>query len=199
MERFVLKTVGGREFDQLLRYTYGGSLKRFLEANDMSSLEDFLDEFGGDEEKARQWLWEMVSDQVREMEESMEEDRKRLEREEEENRIHRIWIEQVQPLRDRAVEYARRMPDVYSIRENVSSTYIQGPSGTIRFSDHPQKVDYDNRGRSVVRGGWAKGSHIWSGDYYPSADYSVDPSNAGRFSWSDVLSWLKDIAKEEQE
>jgi hypothetical protein len=190
LERFIREAADEDELQAVLDYCYGGSIERYLESMDLRSGEDLdalIEDWGG-ETNARRLIYNSVHEDFRDVEEMLEKERR-----------HDGYRCLVVPLMEQAVRYARRHPDIYSIRENESSTYIYGPGGVIRFSDHPQKVDYDSAGRPIVRGGWAKRSELWEGSYYPAADYSLDPSNADKIDWEDVQGWLEIIARDEDD
>jgi len=199
LERFIREAADEDELQAVLDHRYGGSIERYLKSMDLQSGEDLdalIEDWGG-ETNARRLVYDSVHEDFRDIEEMLEKELRRKQIEEEEDRQWEAYRRLVVPLMEQAVRYARRWPEIYSIRENESSAYIHGPGGTIRFSDHPQKVDYDSRGHAIVRGGWAKRSELWAGDYYPAADYSLDPSNADKIDWEDVLRWLEAIAEDE--
>jgi len=201
LERFIREAADEDELQTVLDRHYGGSIDRYLESMDLRSGEDLdalIEDWGG-ETNARRLIYDSVHEDFRDIKEMLEKERRRREIEDEEDRQWQAYRRLVVPLMEQAVRYARRHPDIYSVRENESSTYIHGPSGTIRFSDHPQKADYDHRGHPIVRGGWARRSELWAGGYYPAADYSLDPSNADKIDWEDVQGWLEIIARDEDD
>jgi hypothetical protein len=188
----IMKSVNQTCFQRLLEACYGGSIGRFIRAYDFDRpLEEVLEEFEG-EDKLREFIRESVFEDLRDLEK--EEERQRQEQEfwERYDRIQTIYEQQVVPLLDTALRFIEGKPG-YDVHQTSSSTYIYGGNGTIRFSDHPQAVQYLPDGTPVPVGGMIRGGWC-AGDRHPAADLSVDPSTVEKLSWVDVRRALDDIA-----
>jgi len=191
------KAVDQNDLQLLLEHCYRGSLERFIRVNDLDRpLEEILEEFEG-EDQLREFIRDSILEDLRDLEEELEKQRREREFWERYDRQQKIFESMVQPLLDAALLYIEGRPG-YEVHRTCSSTYIYGDDGTVRFSDHPQPVEYRPDGTPVPVGGvicsgWREGSR------HAAADLSVDPSTVEGLSWVDVRRALDKIADDGNE
>jgi len=196
---FVERLVEENGLQPILDAKYNGSIVDFIRVNELDDpfMELPISSYGV--ENLEDYVLSIFAEDQYELEQAEREAAKerRLDKE------ASIWYEsyhgQVEPLMERAVAYAMQFPELYSVYESGSSTYIHGPSGTIRFSDHGLPIDYyDSEGRPVYRGGWRKRGPMADISYGSAPDMSVDPTTVSDIDWPTVKSMLKQISEEEE-
>jgi hypothetical protein len=193
----IAEAVDQNDFQWLLENCYNSSIERFIREHDLDRpLEEILEEFEG-EDKLREFIYETVLEDLRDLEEWLAEQRRKQEFWERYDREQAIFESMVQPLLDAALWYIDGKPG-YKAHKTSRSTYIYGDSGTIRFSDHPQPVEYRPDGTPVPVGGVIQNGWC-AGDRHPAADLSIDPSTVEGLSWVDVRRALDKIASDENE
>ena len=193
----ITEAVDPNDLQWLLENCYHDSLERFIRVHDLDRpFEEILEEFEGEDE-LRKFIRDTILEDLRDLEEELEKRRREREFWERYDRQQEIFESMVHPLLDAALLYIEGKPG-YEVHRTRSSTYIYGDNGTIRFSDHPQPVEYRPDGTpvpvgGVIRSGWREGSR------HAAADLSVDPSTVEGLSWVDVRRALDKIADDGNE
>jgi hypothetical protein len=193
----ITEVVDQSDFQWLLEHCYRGSLDRFIRVHDLDRpLEEILEEFEG-EDGLRKFIRDTVLEDLRDLEEELEKRRRDQEFWDRYDRQQAIFESMVQPLLEAALLYIEGKPG-YEVHRTCSSTYIYGDNGTVRFSDHPQPVEYRPDGTPVPVGGVIR-SGFREGDRHAAATLSVDPSTVEGLSWVDVRRALDKIANDGNE
>ena len=196
----VSRIVDENGLQPILDAKYYGNVIDFIRVNDLNyPLEDLLVDFDG-VENLEDYVLSIFAEDQYEIEQAEREASKERRLDKEASIWYEFYHGKVEPLMERAVAYALQHPELYSVYESGSSTYIHGPSGTIRFSDHGLPIDYyDSEGRPVYRGGWRKRGPMADISYESAPDLSVDPTTVSGIDWTTVKSMLKQISEEEEQ
>jgi len=197
---FIERLVEENGLQPVLDAKYNGSIVDFIRVNDLDDPFGELPIASYGVENLEDYVLSIFAEDQYEIEQAERETAEERRRDEAVDRQYRLYRGQVEPLMERAVAYALQYPELYSVYESGSSTYIHGPSGTIRFSDHGLPIDhYDAQGRPVYRGGWRKRGPMADISYESAPDLSVDPTTISDIDWPTVKSMLERIAESEEE